>query len=112
MQSSSPTPWRDKAIELAIVCSPAGGCLQSITSSSRTGSRGMLIVGLTGGIASGKTTVSQMLRQHLPVLDSDEIAHEQLQKVRIVGRCSFPCSVYVGSQFYADTDHVLYGSLR
>ncbi len=45
----------------------------------------MLIVGLTGGIASGKSTVTNMLREHLPVLDCDEIAHEQLQKVRLLG---------------------------
>jgi len=44
----------------------------------------MLIVGLTGGIASGKSTVTNMLREHLPVLDCDEIAHEQLQKVRML----------------------------
>ena len=45
----------------------------------------MLIVGLTGGIASGKSTVTKMLREHLPVLDCDDIAHEQLQKVRVLG---------------------------
>ena len=42
----------------------------------------MLIVGLTGGIASGKSTVTDMLREHLPVLDCDDIAHDHLQKVK------------------------------
>ncbi|OWZ49297.1 dephospho-CoA kinase [Cryptococcus neoformans var. grubii Br795] len=36
----------------------------------------MLIVGLTGGIASGKSTVSKLLseRHHLPIIDADLIA--------------------------------------
>ncbi|WP_374075050.1 dephospho-CoA kinase [Bdellovibrio bacteriovorus] len=34
-------------------------------------------IGLTGGIASGKSTVSRMLREHsIPVIDADEIAKE------------------------------------
>lgn len=37
----------------------------------------MLVVGLTGGIASGKSTVSSMLRQAgAPVICLDELAHE------------------------------------
>jgi len=38
----------------------------------------MLIVGLTGGIATGKSTVSQRLREHygFPVVDADVIARE------------------------------------
>lgn len=36
-----------------------------------------LIVGLTGGVASGKTTVAKLIRQRgVPVLDTDEIARE------------------------------------
>lgn len=35
------------------------------------------LVGLTGGIASGKSTVSEMFRaQRIPVIDGDEIAHQ------------------------------------
>ena len=36
----------------------------------------MKIIGLTGGIASGKSTVSQMLREehHLPIIDADHLA--------------------------------------
>ncbi len=35
----------------------------------------MLIVGLTGGIGSGKTTVAQLFAKHgAPVLDADLIA--------------------------------------
>ncbi len=37
----------------------------------------MLVVGLTGGIASGKSTVSQMFREAgIPVICADELAHE------------------------------------
>lgn len=37
----------------------------------------MLIVGLTGGIASGKTTVARLFSQHgVPVIDADDISRE------------------------------------
>lgn len=36
----------------------------------------MLILGLTGGIASGKLTVSQQLATHYPVIDADQIARD------------------------------------
>lgn len=37
----------------------------------------MRVVGLTGGIATGKTTVARMLASHgLPVIDADELARE------------------------------------
>ncbi|KAJ1879283.1 Dephospho-CoA kinase [Kickxella alabastrina] len=40
----------------------------------------MLIVGLTGGIASGKSTASKALRTRgIPVIDADAIAHEIMQ---------------------------------
>ncbi len=40
----------------------------------------MLVVGLTGGVASGKTTVSQVLRQEGAILiDADQIARELVQ---------------------------------
>jgi dephospho-CoA kinase len=40
----------------------------------------MLKVGLTGGIATGKTTVASMLRDHdVPVLDADPLGHELLE---------------------------------
>ncbi len=40
----------------------------------------MLRVGLTGGIASGKSTVAAMLRDRdCPILDADAIAHELLE---------------------------------
>ncbi|KAJ1445231.1 dephospho-CoA kinase, partial [Pelagophyceae sp. CCMP2097] len=39
----------------------------------------MKIVGLTGGIASGKSTVSQLLREAaIPVIDADRVAHDAL----------------------------------
>ena len=38
-----------------------------------------VIVGLTGGIAMGKTTISQFLKSKaIPVVDTDQIAHEIL----------------------------------
>lgn len=40
----------------------------------------MLVIGLTGGIASGKSTVSEMFRAHnLPILDADLIAREIME---------------------------------
>ncbi len=41
----------------------------------------MLVVGLTGGIASGKSTVSQMFREAgIPVICADELAHEVVKQ--------------------------------
>lgn len=41
----------------------------------------MILVGLTGGIASGKTTVSDFLRQEgAHIIDADEIAHRLISK--------------------------------
>ena len=41
------------------------------------------VVGLTGGVASGKSEVSRQLRQlGVPVVDADAISHEVLQKGR------------------------------
>ncbi|MGA8037476.1 MAG: dephospho-CoA kinase [Candidatus Acidiferrales bacterium] len=40
----------------------------------------MLRVGLTGGMAAGKSTVASMLRSHdCPILDADTIGHELLE---------------------------------
>jgi dephospho-CoA kinase len=42
----------------------------------------MRIVGLTGGIACGKSTVSSALQRHgLPLIDCDKIAHDVCAKV-------------------------------
>ena len=43
----------------------------------------MLRVGLTGGIASGKSTVSRLIREEgVPVIDCDAIAHAVVAKGR------------------------------
>ncbi len=44
----------------------------------------MRVFGLTGGIASGKSSVSQLLIHNLsiPVIDCDEIAREVVKKGR------------------------------
>lgn len=40
-----------------------------------------MIIGLTGGIASGKSTVSNLLRSYgLPVVDADVIARQVVEK--------------------------------
>ena len=42
----------------------------------------MMVVGLTGGIATGKSTVTALLRQYgVTVLDCDEIAHAVVRQV-------------------------------
>lgn len=44
----------------------------------------MIIVGLTGGIATGKSTVTSLLRhQGVTVLDCDEIAHAVVRQVSL-----------------------------
>ena len=47
------------------------------------GEDGMLQIGLTGGIASGKSTVVAMLRQlGAGIIDCDQLAHDVVRKVR------------------------------
>ena len=44
--------------------------------------REMKLVGLTGGIASGKSAVTRLLREAgVPVVDCDDIAHDVVKKV-------------------------------
>lgn len=47
------------------------------------------MIGLTGGIGSGKSTVSDMLRERgLPVVDADRIAREMMEEAEVVRRVS------------------------
>jgi Ni2+-binding GTPase involved in maturation of urease and hydrogenase len=49
----------------------------------RAKSSNMLVVGLSGGIAAGKSTVTrQLLSLGTPVIDCDRIAHDTARKVR------------------------------
>jgi len=46
----------------------------------------MKIIGLTGGIATGKSTVSEMLRRRgIPIIDADQIARDVVRP----GRCAW-----------------------
>lgn len=65
----------------------------------------MKIYGLTGGIASGKSTVTQFLREKgAPVIDADEIAREGNTEVLHCGillpltvRCLSTCRIQCAS---------------
>ncbi|SAM06886.1 hypothetical protein [Absidia glauca] len=47
----------------------------------------MKLVGLTGGIASGKSTVSRLLQeQQVPIIDADKIAREVVEPGRRANR--------------------------
>lgn len=39
----------------------------------------MFLVGLTGGIGSGKSTVANLLKAHVPVIDADKIARDVVE---------------------------------
>lgn len=42
----------------------------------------MKLVGLTGGIACGKSLCSAEIERHVPLIDCDQIAHDVVKKVR------------------------------
>ena len=55
----------------------------------------MRIVGLTGGIATGKSTVSALLETYqIPVVDCDKLAKRIVQKVRHVSRESMDLLIH------------------
>ena len=48
----------------------------------------MKVVGLTGGIATGKSTATTFFRRHgVPVIDCDEIAHAITEKASTQPQC-------------------------
>ena len=67
-------------------------------------------VALTGGIASGKTTVSDLFRQlHVPVIDTDIIARNLVQR----GRPLFKAVVETfGNEFVGKDGQIDRGKLR
>ncbi len=44
----------------------------------------MYIIGLTGGIATGKTTITHLLEKHFPIVDADKITQELYEQNPIV----------------------------
>lgn len=65
-----------RAAASCFVCGSGRGVLDIV----RVWVRGMLVVGVTGGVASGKTMVSDVLKEEGAVLiDADQIARELVQ---------------------------------
>jgi dephospho-CoA kinase len=51
----------------------------------------MFLVGLTGGIATGKTQIANIFLQHgIPVIDADKIARQSKQKFSSLLDFDFP----------------------
>lgn len=68
-------------------------------------------VGLTGGIATGKSTVTRILREHfgVPVIDADQIAHEIVRH----GKPGYqPVVEYFGRQILGDDGEIVRARLR
>ena len=54
----------------------------------------MIRVGLTGGIAAGKSTIAKMLHDffHIPIFDADKAVHQLYHHPGIINRNQcFPC---------------------
>ena len=62
----------------------------------------MLVVGLTGGLASGKSTVAKMFaRLGAKVIDTDRIVHKEMRRT---GRCYAPIIRAFGKQVVAKSN--------
>lgn len=76
----------------------------------------MLLVGLTGGIACGKSTVSTLLLQAgIPLLDADKLAHDVVQPVSCerspaarLHACPSPCMPQPATAGCAEPMHPTY----
>ncbi len=70
----------------------------------------MLVVGLTGGIGSGKSTVSNLFAEKgVPVIDADEIAH---RLVTPGSDASIHIANVFGSQFFSEAGELDRAALR
>ncbi|KAI8332413.1 dephospho-CoA kinase [Chlamydoabsidia padenii] len=64
----------------------------------------MKLVGLTGGIASGKSTVSRLLQeQQIPIIDADKIARDVVEPGR---RANRQIREYFGDQVFLSDGHL------
>ena len=70
----------------------------------------MYKIGLTGGIGCGKSTVSDLFKQHaIPVIDADEIAHKQVAPGQ---KALQQISAHFGSRFINADDSLNRSLLR
>src|SRR5699024_12311272 len=63
-----------------------------------------LVIGLTGGIASGKSTVSHMLKEYgIPVIDADQIARDVVEP----GEKAYGAIVETCGHYVLNDDHTI-----
>ncbi|HIP68729.1 MAG TPA: dephospho-CoA kinase [Chromatiales bacterium] len=70
----------------------------------------MLVVGLTGGIGSGKSTVAELFAEkNIPIVDADEISHALTQPD---GRAYEKLKSWLGNQFFDHQGQLKRSKLR
>lgn len=66
----------------------------------------MFIVALTGGIATGKTSVTKVFKEHgIPVVDADQIAREGESSLIFIKTIYHFLSAYTLSPTYSQLNH-------